>query len=109
MLSTLRDDLTIVVTAHTEDNYDSDGVIRTSFKVPGGKLIGQNIKVESMFTTVLYTEVVMEENKPKYYFLTQNNGKNTCKSPDGMFDSMKIDNNLKFVIEQIAKFEEGDE
>ena len=104
----LRADLTVVILGHTENNYDSDGVLRTSFKVPGGKLIGQNIVPESLFTSVLYSEVVMENNEPKYYFITQNNGKNTCKSPKGMFDSYRIPNDLKFVIESVTKFNDED-
>lgn len=101
----LRDDLTVIVIAHVENAYDSDGVLRTSFMVPGGKLVGEKIKVEGMFTVVLYSEVIMEDGKPKYYFVTQNNGKNTCKSPAGMFDTLKIPNDYSLVIEQIKKFE----
>jgi len=104
-INTLREDLTVVVTAHVENNYDSDGVLRTSFKVPGGKLIGEKIKVEGMFTVVLYTEVVMEQGSPKYYFVTQNNGKNTCKSPKGMFEDIRIPNDMNYVIERIKEYE----
>jgi len=103
-LRKLRDDLTIVVMAHVENNYDSDGVLRTSFKVPGGKLIGEKIKVEGMFTTVLFTEVIMEQGVPKYYFITQNNGKNTCKSPEGMFDDIRIPNDMDFVITTMKEY-----
>lgn len=103
-LRKLRDDLTIVVMAHVENNYDSDGVLRTSFKVPGGKLIGEKIKVEGMFTTVLFTEVIMEQGVPKYYFVTQNNGKNTCKSPEGMFDDIRIPNDMDFVITTMQEY-----
>jgi len=104
-IKNLRNDLTVVVTAHVENNYDSEGVLRTSFKVPGGKLIGEKIKVEGMFTTVLYTEVVMEQGTPKYYFVTQNNGKNTCKSPKGMFDDIRIPNDMNYVIERMEKYD----
>lgn len=104
-IDSLREDLTVIVIAHVENAYDSDGVLRTSFMVPGGKLVGEKIKVEGMFTTVLYSEVIMEDAKPKYYFITQNNGKNTCKSPAGMFDTLKIPNDFAYVIEQITKFE----
>lgn len=104
----LRQDLTIIVMAHVENNYDSDGVLRTSFKVPGGKLIGQNIKVEGMFTIVLYTEVVMVAGEPKYYFVTQNNGKNTCKSPKGMFDDIRIQNDMKYVITKMEEYENNE-
>ena len=109
MLKELREDLTVIVTAHIEDNYDSDGVLKTSFKVIGGKLVGQGIKVEGMFTTVLYTDVTVTNNKREYTFMTQSNGKNTCKSPAGMFDDIKIPNDLSYVIKCIEEFENGDE
>lgn len=105
MAEKLRDDLTLVFLGHVENNYDSDGVLRTSFKVPGGKLVGQTILPESLFTTVLYSEVVLENNIRKYYFITQNNGRNTCKSPMGMFEDIQIPNDLKYVLEAIENFE----
>ena len=91
--------------AHVENNYDSDGILRTSFKVPGGKLIGEKIKVEGMFTTVLFTEVITEQDIPKYYFVTQNNGKNTCKSPKGMFSDIRIPNDMRYVIEKMEEYD----
>lgn len=100
----LREDLVVIINAHTEDNYDSEGVLKTSFKVVGGKLIGQNIKVEGRFNIVLYTEVIMKDNKPEYYFLTQTNGKNTCRTPMGMFDELRIPNDYKFIIEKMKEY-----
>jgi len=106
MLRDLRDDLTIVVMSHLQHSYDSDGILRSSFKVPGGKLIGQNIEPEAYFHMVLYTEVVMENGKPNYYFLTQNNGKNTCRSPFGLFNDVKIPNDLSYVLSEYKEYEE---
>lgn len=105
MLRDLREDLTCVVISHTENAYDSDGVLKTSFKVPGGKLIGQNIKPEAYFHMVLYTEVLMNNNQPEYYFLTQNNGKNTCRSPLGLFKDQRIPNDLAQVIKEYKEYE----
>ena len=105
MLRGLRDDLTCVVISHTENAYDSDGILKSSFKVPGGKLIGQNIKPESYFHMVLYTEVLMTNNQPEYYFITQNNGKNTCRSPLGLFKDQRIPNDLAYVVEEYKKYE----
>jgi len=101
----LRDDLTVIILGHTEDNYDSDGILKSSFKVVGGKLIGQNIKPEARFTTVLYTEVVMTDNGPKFYFLTQNNGKNTCRSQKDTFSDLRIPNDYAYVLKTIQEYE----
>lgn len=105
MIRDLREDLYVVVVSHTENNYDSDGVLRTSFKVPGGKLIGQNIKPEAYFHMILYTEVLMNNGVPEYYFRTQNNGKDTCRSPMGLFDSPRIPNDLADVFTKYKEYE----
>jgi len=109
MIDGLRADLTVIVVAHVEENYDAEGSLRVSFMVPGGKLLKEKIKVDGMFTTVLYTEVEVKDSKPSYYFLTQNNGKNSCKSPEGMFDEMRIPNDLKYVLKRIQEYDEGDD
>ena len=101
----LRDDLTVVIMSHVEDNYDVHGDLRTSFKVIGGKLIKEKIEPESFFHMVLYTEVVMKDGIPQYYFLTQNNGKNTCRSPLNLFSEYRIPNDLKLVIEAYKEYE----
>lgn len=109
MIDGLRPDLTVIVVAHVEENYDTEGSLRVSFMVPGGKLLKEKIKVEGMFTIVLYTEVEVKDSKPSYYFLTQNNGKNSCKSPEGMFTEVRVPNDLKFVLQRITEYEEGDD
>lgn len=107
-VDSLRDDLTVVFIAHTETVLDSEGVRMTQFLVPGGKLVGEKVKIEGMFTTVLYSEVVMEQGTPHYYFITQNNGKNTCKSPAGMFEDLRIPNDLDFVITNMERYNNGE-
>lgn len=101
----LRDDLTIIIFGHDESTMDDEGVRKTSFKVIGGKLIGEKVVPEARFNIVLYTEVQMTEEGPKYYFLTQNNGKNTCRSPKGMFDSLRIPNDLSYVLAKVEEYE----
>ena len=53
-----------------------------------------------MFTTVLKTHV----SDGKYYFLTQNSGNDTAKSPLGMFADFAIDNDLKYVDAKIRNY-----
>ena len=108
MIDGLREDLTVIIVAHVEENYDAEGALRVSFMIPGGKLLKEKIKVDGMFTTVLYTEVEVKDSKPSYYFLTQNNGKNSCKSPEGMFTEMRIPNDIKVVLERMKEYEEDD-
>lgn len=67
-----------------------------------GKLLREKITIEGLFTVVLRTSV----NEGKYYFLTQNSGKDTVKSPLGMFPTYAIDNDLNYVADKIRNYYE---
>lgn len=67
-----------------------------------GKLLREKITIEGLFTVVLRTGV----NEGKYYFYTQNSGKDTVKSPLGMFPAYAIDNDLNYVADKIRNFYE---
>lgn len=65
-----------------------------------GKLLREKITIEGLFTVVLRTGV----NEAKYYFYTQNSGKDTVKSPLGMFTAYAIDNDLNYVVDKIRNY-----
>lgn len=67
-----------------------------------GKMLREKITIEGLFTIVLKTGV----SEGKYYFFTQNNGKDTVKSPMGMFDAFSIDNDLSYVDAKIRNYYE---
>ena len=67
-----------------------------------GKMLREKITIEGLFTIVLKTGV----SEGKYYFFTQNNGKDTVKSPMGMFDAFSIDNDLAYVDAKIRNYYE---
>lgn len=67
-----------------------------------GKLLREKITVEGLFTIVLKTGT----SEGKYYFFTQNSGKDTVKSPLGMFDTFSIDNDLAYVDAKIRNYYE---
>lgn len=69
-----------------------------------GKLLREKITVEGLFTIVLKTGT----SEGKYYFFTQNSGKDTVKSPIGMFDAFSIDNDLAYVDAKIRNYYELD-
>jgi len=70
-----------------------------------GKLLREKITIEGLFTIVLRTCV----SEGKYYFFTQNSGKDTVKSPMGMFDAFSIDNDLAYVDAKIRNYYEFDD
>lgn len=70
-----------------------------------GKLLREKITVEGLFTIVLKTGT----SEGKYFFFTQNSGKDTVKSPLGMFDTFSIDNDLSYVDSKIRNYYEFDD
>lgn len=93
----LPDDVIVYVMCHTEMDDNGNEKIKTI-----GKLLDEKICLEGMSTIVLKTNVT----DGQYSFLTQNSGKDTVKSPAGMFPAYAIDNDLKYVDDKIRSFYE---
>lgn len=93
----LRDDLTVIFTAHTQTDHDEGGYIFTRIKTSGKKL--DKICLESKFTTVLISKCV----DGKYKFETHANN-STAKSPLGAFEEDEIDNDIVEVIKALEEF-----
>lgn len=93
----LPSDVIVYILCHTDT--DDEGIERLKTI---GKLLDEKIVMEGMSTIVLKTNV----SDGKYSFLTQNNGKDTTKSPAGMFPSYAIDNDLKYVDDKIRNYYE---
>lgn len=105
--ASLRDDLTIVFLTHDEEVMDSAGVRKRKAKTVG-KLVDNVVTLEGMFSIVLYADVETKEaggvKKLWNHFVTQNVGDTTAKSPMGMFEQLKIDNDLSQVIAKINDY-----
>jgi adenylate kinase family enzyme len=99
----LRDSLNVAVLTHVEENMDTTGVKKQKAKTVG-KLVDNIVNLEGMFTVVLYTDVEEKDGVNNYGFLTQTDGRNTCKSPEGMFEDKKIPNNLKMVFDKMTEY-----
>ena len=67
-----------------------------------GKLLREKITIEGLFTVVLRTGV----NEARYYFYTQNSGKDPVKSPIGMFPAYAIENDLNYVVDKVRSYYE---
>lgn len=91
----LNDDKIVFFLSHIETRDDGRQKIKTI-----GKMLDEKITVEGMFTVVLKTFV----SDGKYYFATQNNGRDTVKSPIGMFEALAIDNDLAYVAKKIRNY-----
>jgi len=100
----LREDLKVFYFTHPETIEEGGEV--TGYKIKtAGKLIDNQIVLEGLLTICLYTYV--EENKDgtsTYNFVTNRFKKFPAKSPDGMFTSIKIPNNLQTVVDTIDEY-----
>jgi energy-coupling factor transporter ATP-binding protein EcfA2 len=101
----MPDDIFIVFLSHAEESVDIDGKRKVKAKTIG-KMIDNALTIEGLFSIVLYSRVKKDiQGNVSYVFETRNNGENTCKSPEGMFESPEIPNDLSLVKEAIYKYE----
>jgi len=100
----LRDDIKVFYFSHPETVEDGGEIIGYKIKT-AGKMIDNQIVLEGLFTVCLYTHV--EESKDGtnvYSFVTNRFKKYPAKSPDGMFDEVKIPNDLSYVCKKIDEY-----
>ena len=76
---------------HTEVGADGKEKCKTI-----GKMLDEKLCVEGCFDIVLYCQ--------DHEFYTQGNGISTAKTPEGLFDSAKIPNDLKMVDSAIREY-----
>jgi hypothetical protein len=93
----LRDDLTVIILAHSETISDDNGIIRTRIKTNGRKL--EKLVLESKMTTVVWA--VRQDGK--YKFILSADGA-TCKVPMNAFDTDEIDNDIMLVIKALKEY-----
>ena len=65
-----------------------------------GKLLDEKVCVEGMVSIALRCMVEGD----RHYFRTQSSGMDISKSPEGLFDSIEIENDLKFVDTKIREY-----
>lgn len=90
-------DVVVYIMCHTDRDDEGNEKIKTI-----GKLLDEKICLEGLSTIVLKTNV----SDGQYTFLTQNNGKDTVKSPADMFPAYAIDNDLWYVDQKIRNYYE---
>lgn len=94
-VSTLSNNVIVYVFCHTDKDDNGYEKVKTL-----GKMLDDKIVLEGMSTIVLKSECV----DGKYYFFTQNNGQDTVKSPEDMFPSRAIPNDLLYVDDKIRNY-----
>lgn len=99
-LKNIRSDLVVFFLHHAELAEDGTRYVPKTI----GKLLNEKIEIPSMFTVVVYAIRELNNN----FFLTQNDGSNPAKSPEGMFKEFKISNDLQLVRDAATTYLKGD-
>lgn len=94
---TMRDDLNIIILAHSITDADDNGVVFTHIRTNGRKL--EKIVLESKLTTVLLALC----KDGKYIFKTRAD-RSSVKTPMGAFESDEIDNDIAKVLDSLKEF-----
>lgn len=93
----MRNDITVIILAHSETISDDNGYLFTRMKTNGRKL--DKIVLESKLTTVLLAEC----KDGKYVFRTHAD-KSTVKTPLGAFEEDEIPNDITTVIAALEEY-----
>ena len=94
---TMRDDLTVIIIAHSETVSDDNGIVFTRIKTNGRKL--DKIVLESKLTTVLLAEC-----KDGQYIFHTHADRNSVKTPIGAFEEDEIPNDIVRVIKALEEY-----
>lgn len=92
----LEPDKIVYLVMHEESNDYGETKLKTI-----GKLLDQKVCVEGLVTVCLRA---MKEGTENYFFRTQSDGSDISKSPEGMFDDLKIPNDLGLVDKAIREY-----
>lgn len=92
----LPDDVVVYFLHHTETDSNTGKVKAKTV----GRMLDQYLTLEGCFDIVLMAIA----DGTEHYFVTQSDGYNTCKSPEGMFPDVKIPNDLAIVDKAIREY-----
>lgn len=88
------------ITGHTE-TYKVGGETKERLKTLGK--VATKMQLEGKMETVMYSRVEMENGKPSFLLETQNNGTNTARSPQNLFEG-KIPNDYNLVLQKLKGY-----
>lgn len=94
---TMRNDVTVIIVAHSITDADDNGLVFTHIRTNGRKL--EKIVLESKLTTVLLAEC----KDGKYIFHTRAD-RSSVKTPLGAFEEDEIPNDITLVLEALKDY-----
>lgn len=94
---TMRDDLTVIIVAHSITDTDDNGIVFTHMRTNGRKL--EKIVLESKLNVVLLAEC----KNGKYIFHTRSD-RSSVKTPLGAFEEDEIPNDAAAVLKALEEY-----
>lgn len=88
------------ITAHTE-TYKVGNDTKERLKTLGK--VATKMQLEGKMETVMYSRVEMDKGKPNFILETQNNGTNTARSPQDLFEG-KVLNDYKMIMDKLKEY-----
>ena len=98
LASQLRDDLNVIILAHTQTEVDENSGERFTRILTNGKKLNK-IGLEKYFTTVL----LCKKGADGFVMETSSN-RSTAKTPMGAFEELEIPNDMKQTLEALKEF-----
>ena len=101
----LRDDITVYFMFHEDIDFVEGQLPQRKIKTIG-KLLDDKFNPAALFTILLYTDVDYTKDGAQYYFMTNRTADYPAKSPMGMFEDLKIENDLSIVEQKMNEYYE---
>lgn len=105
LADTLRDDLNLIFTAHSENTGDAVNPHWTLKTI--GKMVQEKVTPEGLFTYVFYALAIPNGDGMDYKFLTNSDGEHVAKTPMGMYSELLIDNDMNEILKVIDEYNNG--
>lgn len=87
------------IIGHTEEYRNSNGGMNQRLRVLGK--LATKMQIEGQVEQCFYSEVSIEDNKPKGYFRTAGDGNDTCRTSEGLFSSIRIPNDFQNILNSL--------
>ena len=99
---TMRDDITVILTAHVQTDRDDSGFVHSRIKTSGRKL--DKLQIETKLQALLFAK---RNGDGEYVFEVHSNN-STAKTPLGLYDDETIPNDAARVVDDLRAYYGGD-
>lgn len=100
---TMRDDITVILTAHAQTDRDDSGFVHSRIKTSGRKL--DKLQIETKLQALLFAK----RNADGEYVFEVHSNNSTAKTPLGLYDDETIPNDAARVVDDLSAYYGGDD